>query len=182
MKWNMNVKDLTTIGICIAVSVVLGKFLGVLYRVVPFSRGVINAPFFSFIVALIMYRVRKPGAMTLFSIGYGLIMARMSIFSTMAIIPGGILADIITYILVKEYDSNIKIALCAPIYSAGGILGTFIMVTFFIESAMYRFDGPLALLISVATVYAAGLVGSVSAMKIFPRRLFNSDRQIGSRV
>ncbi len=182
MKWNMSVKDLTTIGICIAVAVVLGKFLGVLYRLVPFSRGVVNAPFFSFIVALIMYRVIKPGAMTLFAIGYGLIMARMSIFSTIAIIPGGILADIITFILIRKYDSNIKIALCAPIYSVGGIIGTFITVTFFIESAMYRFDGPLALLISIFTVYIAGLVGSISAMTIFPRRLFNSDKKIGSGI
>ena len=182
MKWNMNVKDLTTIGICIAVAVVLGKLLVVLYRIIPFSRGIINAPFYSFIIALILYRVRKPGAMTLFALGYGLIMARISIFSTLSIIIGGILADIITLALIRKFDSNLKIALCAPIYSAGGIVGTFLTVTFLIESSIYRFEGPLALSISVITVYIAGLAGSISAMTIFSRRLFNIDRKIGSGI
>ncbi len=182
MKWNMSIKDLTTIGICIAIAVVLGKLLGVFYRVIPFSRGIINAPFYSFIMALILYRVRKHGAITLFALGYGLIMARISIFSSVSIIIGGVLADMIALIFVKKYDSNTKIALFAPIYSVGGIIGTFITVTFFIESAMYRFEGPFALLISAVTVYIAGLVGSISAMAIFPRRLFYNDKKIGSRV
>jgi len=182
MKWNMNVKDLATIGICIAVAVVLGKLLGVLYRIIPFSRGIINAPFYSFLIALILYRVRKPGAMTLFALGYGLIMARISIFSTLSIIIGGILADLVMLIFVRKYDSNIKIALCAPLYSVGGIVGAFFTVTFLIESAMYRFDGPLAIFISMITVYLVGLIGSVSAMTIFPGRLFYNDRKIGSGI
>lgn len=182
MKWNMNVKDLTTIGICIAIAVVLGKVLGVLHRIMPFSRGVVNAPFYSFLIALILYRVKKPGAMTLFALGYGLIMARISIFTTISIIIGGLLADIIALIFVKKYDSNIKIALCSPIYSVGGIIGTFITVTFLIESPLYNFEGSLALLISVVTVYIAGLFGSISAMKIFSRRLFNYDKKIGSGI
>jgi len=182
MKWNMNVKDLTTIGICIAVAVVLGNLLGVLHRIMPFTRGVVNAPFYSCLIALILYRVRKPGAMTLFALGYGLIMARISIFSTIAIITGGILADIVTFLLVRKYDSNIKIALCAPIYSAGGIVGTFFTVTFLIESAIYRFDGPLALLISIGTVYLSGLIGSTFAIKILTTRIFNNDKKFGSGI
>lgn len=173
IKWNMTVKDLTTIGICIAIAVVLGRVLGVLHRVMPFSRGIVNAPFFSFLVALILYRVRKLGAMSLFAIGYGLIMARLSIFSTMAIITGGIMADIITFLIVRNYNSDIKILLCAPIYSAGGIIGTFFTVTFFINSPMYMFEGRLALLISVASVYVAGLFGSFTAVRLCRNRIFN---------
>ncbi len=182
MKWNMNVKDITTIGICVAIAVVLGKLLAVLHRIMPFSRGVINAPFYSFLIALILYRVRKPGAMTLFALGYGIIMARISIFSTISIIIGGVLADIIILIFVKKYDSDVKIALCAPIYSAGGIIGTFFTVTFLIKSPLYSFDGPLALLISATTVYIAGLFGSFFAVKIFQKRLFINDKKIGSGI
>lgn len=182
MKWNMNVQDLTTIGICIAIAVILGKFLGVIHRIVPFSRGIVNAPFYSFLIALILYRVRKPGAMTLFAIGYGLIMARLSIFAAGSIIIGGVLADIITYLLIKNYDSDLKIALSAPIYSAGGIIGTFIVVTYLTESALYNFQGSLALIVSIITVYIAGLFGSFAAMKIFQKRLFFSNKEIKHKV
>lgn len=182
LKWNMDVKDLTTIAICIAIAVVLGNVLGVLHRVMPFSRGVINAPFYSFLIALILYRVRKPGAMTLFAFGYGFLMARISIFSTISIIVGGVLADIVTYIFVRKYDSNIKIALCAPIYSVGGMVGTYFVVTFLIESRLYNFDGPLALLISVVTVYISGLLGSLLAMNKFTKRLFYNDENVKSGI
>lgn len=171
MKWNIDARDLTTIGICIAIAVVLGKFLGVLHRVIPFSRGVINAPFYSFLITLILYRVRKPRAMTLFAVGYGLIMARISIFSTISIIIGGVLADVISFICIRKYDSNIKIALCAPMYSVGSIIGTFFVVTFLTKSSLYVFEGLLALLISIIGVYIAGLIGSFTAIKIFPKRL-----------
>ena len=103
IKWNMNVRDIATIGMCIAIAVILGKGLGVLHKVMPFSRGVINAPFYSFLMALILYKTRKPGSMSLFALGYGIIMARISIISTISIIIGGVLMQIfISPELMKE--------------------------------------------------------------------------------
>ncbi|WMJ81791.1 MptD family putative ECF transporter S component [Clostridium sp. MB40-C1] len=171
MKWNMTIKDLTTIGICIAIAVVLGKVLGVLHSIIPLSRGVINAPFYSFLITVMIYKIRKPGIMTMFALGYGLIMIRISIFMSIAIIIGGILADIVNLLILKNYDSKIKIALCAPIYSVGGIIGTFFVVTFMVNSPRYLFQGKLALLISIISVYIAGLIGSFTAIKIMPERL-----------
>lgn len=171
LSWNFTVKDLTTIGICIALAVVLGKALGVLHGVLPFSRGIINAPFYSFLIAVMLYKIRKPGVMAMFAMGYGLIMIHISIFMSVAVIIGGLLADFVLLIIVRKFDSNLKIALCAPIYSVGGIIGTFIVVTFFVNSPRYIFEGPLALAISAVTVYLAGLLGSFSAMKMMPRRL-----------
>jgi hypothetical protein len=79
MKYKMlNIRDLATIAMCIAIAVVLGKVVGIFHKVLPFSRSVINAPFFSFIVAMMLYKVRKPGAVSLFGLGYGFMMARMS--------------------------------------------------------------------------------------------------------
>lgn len=175
MKWHMSVKDLTTIAICIALAVVLGKGLGVIHRLLPGFRSIINAPVYSLLIALILYRVRKPGAMTLFAVGYGLIMLRISIFMTFSVIIGGVLADLIVLIVVRKYDSNMKIALCAPIYSVGGIIGTFIITTFFIKSSMYHFQGPIALVVSMVSVYFSGLLGSLLAMKIYQERLVHVD-------
>lgn len=172
MKWNMTVKDLTSISICIAIAVVLGKLLGMLHGMLPFSRSIINAPFYSFLMAVMLYRTKKPGTMTLFALGYGGIMIGISsIFMSIAIIIGGILGDLILLLVVRKYDSNLKIALCAPIYSAGGIFGTFIVVTYMTESARYVFQGPLALIISIVSVYLIGLSGSLFAMKIMPEKL-----------
>lgn len=172
MKWNMTVKDLTTISISIAIAVVLGKLLGVLHGILPFSRGIVNAPFYSFLMAVMLYRTKKPGTMTLFALGYGGIMIGIaSIFMSMAIIIGGILADMILFIVVRKYDSNLKIALCAPIYSAGGIFGTFIVVTYITESSRYIFQTPIAIIISMISVYLIGLIGSLLAMKVMPSKL-----------
>lgn len=172
MKWNMTVKDLTSIAICIAIAVVLGKLLGMLHGFLPFSRGIINAPFYSFLMAIMLYRTKKPGTMTLFALGYGTIMIGISsIFMSIAVIIGGILGDLILLLVVRKYDSNLKIALCAPIYSAGGIFGTFIVVTYITESARYVFESPAALIISIVSVYLIGLIGSLFAMKIMPPKL-----------
>jgi hypothetical protein len=82
LKYKMlNVRDLAAIAMCIAIAVVLGKVVGIFHKVLPFSRGIINAPFFSFIIAMMLYKIRKPGAVSLFAMGYGLMMVRMSIFA-----------------------------------------------------------------------------------------------------
>ncbi len=172
MKWNMTVKDLTTISISIAIAVVLGKLLGMLHGFLPFSRGIINAPFYSFLMAIMLYRTKKPGTMTLFALGYGGIMVGIaSVFMSLSIIIGGILGDLILLLVVRRYDSNLKIALCAPIYSAGGIFGTFIVVTYITESSRYVFQTPLAIIISMVSVYFVGLIGSLLAMKVMPSKL-----------
>lgn len=172
MKWNMTVKDLASISVCIAIAVVFGKLLGMLHGVLPFSRGIVNAPFYSFLMAVMLYRTKKPGTMTLFALGYGTIMMGISsIFMSIAVIIGGILGDLILLLVVRKYDSNLKIALCAPIYSAGGIFGTFIVVTYITESIRYVFQSPLVLIISIVSVYFIGLSGSLLAMKIMPSKL-----------
>lgn len=172
MKWNMTVKDLTTISISIAIAVVLGNLLGMLHGFLPFSRGIINAPFYSFLMAIMLYRTKKPGTMTLFALGYGAVMIGIaSVFMSISIVIGGILGDLILLLVARNYDSNFKIALCAPIYSAGGIFGTFIVVTYITESSRYVFQSPIALIISMVTVYLMGLMGSLLAMKIMPSKL-----------
>ncbi|PKM50296.1 MAG: hypothetical protein CVV02_11730 [Firmicutes bacterium HGW-Firmicutes-7] len=173
MKSNMTTKDLTTIGVCIAIAVVLGKVLGILHSVIPFTRGIINAPFYSFLIAVMLYRIRKPGTMIMFALGYGLTMSYISIFMSMAVIIGGIIGELIMLVVTRKYHSNFIIALCAPIYSVGGIIGTFFVVTFVVNSPRYIFEGYFALLISVISVYIAGLFGSFTAMKIMPIKLRN---------
>ncbi|WMJ77091.1 MULTISPECIES: hypothetical protein [unclassified Sedimentibacter] len=172
MKYKMlNVKDLATIAMCVAIAVVLGKVVGVFHKILPFSRGVINAPFFSFIIAMMLYKVRKPVAVSLFAVAYGFMMARMSIFATISIAAGGIVADIIISIILRDFKSDTKIAIFAPIYSVCGIIATFIMTTFFIKSSLYSFGGTVAVVISAVSVYGAGAIGAFFAMKLYQTRL-----------
>jgi hypothetical protein len=167
----LNVKDLATIAMCIAIAVVLGKVVGIFHKILPFSRGVVNAPFFSFIIAMMLYKVRKTGAVTLFAMGYGFMMARMSMFGTISIVAGGIAADIIISIILRNFSSDTKIAIFAPIYSVCGIVSTFIMTTFFIKSSLYSFGGTVAMAIGAVSVYAAGAIGSFFAMKLYQTRI-----------
>lgn len=172
MKYKMlNVRDLATIAMCIAIAVVLGKVVGIFHKLLPFSRSVINAPFFSFIVAMMLYKVRKPGAVSLFGLGYGAMMARMSIFGTLSIAAGGIVADIIISLILRDYSSNTKIAIFAPLYSVCGVISTFIMTTFFIKSSLYSFGGTVVMAIGAVSVYVAGAIGAFFAMKLYQTRL-----------
>ena len=172
MKYKMlNVRDLAAIAMCIAIAVVLGKVVGIFHKVLPFSRGIINAPFFSFIIAMMLYKIRKPGAVSLFAMGYGLMMVRMSIFAFLSIAAGGIVADIIITLILRDYSSNTKIAIFAPIYSVCGIISTFIITTFFIKSSLYSFGGAIAMIISAVSVYVAGAIGAFFAMKLYQTRL-----------
>lgn len=172
MKYKMlNVRDLATIAMCIAIAVVLGKVVGIFHKILPFSRGVINAPFFSFIIAMMLYKVRKPGAVSLFAVAYGFMMVRMSIFGTLSIVAGGIAADIIISVILRDFRSDTKIAIFSPIYSVCGIISTFVMTTFFIKSSLYSFGGTIAMVISAIAVYAAGAIGAFFAMKLYQTRL-----------
>jgi len=172
MKYKMlNVRDLSAIAMCIAIAVVLGKVVGIFHKILPFSRSVVNAPFFSFIIAMMLYKVRKFGAVSLFAVGYGFMMARMSIFGTLSIAAGGIAADIIISVILKDFKSDAKIAIFSPVYSVCGIISTFIITTFFIKSSLYSFGGALAMGISAVSVYAAGAIGAFFAMKLYQTRL-----------
>jgi len=172
MKHNMlNVKDLAIIAMCIAIAVVLGNVVGILHKILPFSRGIVNAPFFSFIIAMMLYKIRKFGAVSLFALGYGLMMLRISVFTTLAVSSGGIAADIIIGAFLRDYSSDIKIAIFAPIYSVCGIIATFIITTFFIRSSLYSFGGALTMSISALSVYLAGAIGSFFSMKLFKTRI-----------
>ena len=167
----LNVRDIATIAMCIAIAVVLGKVVGIFHKMLPFSRGVINAPFFSFIIAMMLYKIRKPGAVSLFAIVYGFMMARMSIFGTLSIAAGGIAADIIISVILKDFRSDTMIAIVSPIYSVCGIISTFMMTTFFIKSSLYSFGGTVAMVISAVTVYVAGAIGAFFAMKLYQTRI-----------
>ena len=172
MKYKMlNVKDLAAIAMCIAIAVVLGRAVGIFHKILPFSRSVINAPFFSFIIAMMLYKIRKPGAISLFAVAYGFMMARMSIFGTLSIAAGGIAADIIISAILRDFKSDTKIAIFSPIYSVCGIISTFIMTTFFIKSSLYSFGGALTMVIGSVSVYAAGAIGAFFAMKLYQARL-----------
>lgn len=172
MKYKMlNVKDIATIAMCIALAVVLGKVVGIFHKILPFSRGVINAPLFSFIIAMMLYKVRKPGAVSLFALGYSVMMARMSIFAFLSIAAGGVVADLIISIILRDFKSDTMIAIFTPIYSVCGIIATFIMTTFFIKSSLYNFGGTIAMVISAVSVYVAGAIGAFAAMKLYQTRL-----------
>lgn len=172
MKFKMlNTRDLATIAMCIAIAVVLGKVLGIFHRILPFSRNVINAPFFSFIITMMLYKVKKPGAISLFAIAYGFIMARMSMFGMLSIMAGGVTADIVLSIILGDFKSDIKVAVFTPIYSVCGFISTFIVTTLFIKTSVFNSGGAIAMIIGAVSVYVAGAIGAFFAMKLYQTRL-----------
>lgn len=172
MKSKLTLNDTVTIAMCVALAVVLGKVLGLLHQVLPFARSTINAPVFCFIIGMILYRIRKPGAISLFAIVYGLFMARISVISTVAIAVGGIVADILIRLIVRDYKSDLKIALCTPLYSVSNVIASLVSVTLFVRKTMFTTQAITAMLISAIVVYAVGLVGSIFNKVVFRPYIF----------
>ncbi len=162
----MSTRNLATISISVALAIVLGRLMPLLYGAIPISRNLVNAPVFSFLLTATIYKTRQTRTIALFGLIYGLYMMHISVFAGASIIVGGLIGEVLSRIFIGEYDSSLKIALAGPLFSAGSVFASFLVVTYIIDSVRYRFPGTWALLAMFVYVYALGLVASFAATKL----------------
>lgn len=169
----MTVQDLAFIAICVALATVLGKGLGVLYKIFPPGRVFFNAPVYSMLVAMILYKVRKHGAMVLFGAVYGLLMIRFSPFASLSIFSGAVLAELAGFLITKNFESSRIINLVAPLYSLGGVIATMVVGKLFLPgSRIVSHHSFMGWVLTLLGVYILGYLGSRLATKVILPRVF----------
>ncbi|MGB9500042.1 MAG: MptD family putative ECF transporter S component [Dissulfuribacterales bacterium] len=113
-----SVKDYIFIALMAAVMVIIGYLTVplVIHIPVPGIRSVISAPFMAVFFALALARVEKPGAATLLSFFIAMVYSMISIILAIMIVTGGIAADIVTWLVFRDYRRPAARVLAGCVY------------------------------------------------------------------
>ena len=167
------VKDWVLMGLSLAMMIVVGK---VLYSIsltlpIPSSRVLVTAPVFAFIYTATSMQTKRIGTVTVISLAYGLYMLKFSIFGALAGALSGVLCDILTFIIFKNYDKLENIVYSVPIRSTISVWTSYFIVTKFVPSSRFVQAGVIPTIIISIVIYFVGLAASKYTAKIFAKRM-----------
>ena len=167
------VRDWVLMGLSLAMMIVVGK---VLYSIsltlpIPSSRVLVTAPVFAFIYTATSMQTKRIGTVTVISLAYGLYMLKFSIFGALAGVLSGVLCDILTFIIFKNYDKLENIVYSVPIRSTISVWTSYFIVTKFVPSSRFVQAGVIPTIIISIVIYFVGLAASKYTAKIFAKRM-----------
>ena len=168
----LTTKDISIMGISLALMFIFGKGLYLLSRFfpIPGSRIFTTTPLFTFILTGAVLKTKKIGTVSIITGLLGLLLFRFSIYGGIAVGLAGFLADFITFIIFRKYTDFKSIYLSVPLNSSISVWTSFFIVNIFVpDSKFVQVAGLLTLLVSVL-VYGLSLLCSISTIKIFKRR------------
>lgn len=169
----LKTKDLVFIAMCVAIFVVAGRIFYMIsqFLPIPSSRVLTTAPLYTFIITGACLVTRKIGTISIISILYAVFMLRFSPFASIAVGLSGIFCDLVTFLIFKSYDTNIKIILSTPLRSFFSVWTSFFTVNLFVPGSRFIQAGFLASLSVSITVYLLALLSSYVAEKVLVRRI-----------
>ena len=167
------VRDWVLMGLSLAMMIVVGK---VLYSIsltlpIPSSRVLVTAPVFAIISTGTAMQTKRIGTVTVISLAYGLYMLKFSIFGAFAGVLSGVLCDILTFIIFKNYDKLENIVYSVPIRSTISVWTSYFIVTKFVPSSRFVQAGVIPTIIISIVIYFVGLAASKYTAKIFAKRM-----------
>ena len=98
-------------------------------------------------------------------------MLKFSIFGALAGVLSGVLCDILTLIIFKNYDKLENIVYSVPMRSAISVWTSYFIVTKFVPSSRFVQAGVIPTLIITVVIYFVGLAASKYTAKIFAKRM-----------
>ncbi|WP_243342954.1 hypothetical protein [Anaerococcus sp. AGMB09787] len=166
-------RDWVLMALALALMVVVGRLLYTISMTLPIpsSRVLVTAPVFAFIYAATAMVTRRIGTVSIISIAYGLYMMRMTIFGALAGVLSGILADIITLVIFRNYKKNRNIVYSVPIRSCISVWTSFFIVKFFVPQSRFIQAGYIPTAIVTVVIYFVGLLVSKYTVEILNKRL-----------
>lgn len=172
------VKDWVLMGLSLAMMIVVGKILYTLSLSLPIpsSRVLMTAPAFSFIYTATILKTRKIGTISLISLCYAIYMLRFSIFGALAGLIGGVLSDILTLIIFKNYDKESNIFYSVPTKSAFSVWTSFFIVKLFVPQSRFVQAGIIPTIIVTIIIYLIGYLASRYTLEIFSKRIVKAWR------
>jgi len=173
---SFRVKDWVLMGLSLAIMIVIGK---VLYSVslalpIPSSRVLVTAPVFSFIYTATILKTRKIGTVTLISLCYGIYMLRFSVFGALAGIVSGVLSDILTIIIFKNYNKDSNIIYSVPMKSAIAVWTSFFIVKLFVPQSRFVQAGIIPTIIITIVIYFIGYLASRYTVSVFSKKIVST--------
>ena len=167
------VRDWVLMGLSLAMMIVVGKMLYSfsLTLPIPSSRVLVTAPVFAFIYTATAMQTKRIGTVTVISLAYGLYMLKFSIFGAAAGVLSGIICDLLTLLIFKNYDKLENIVYSVPIRSMISVWTSYFIVTRFVPSSRFVQAGVIPTLIISIVIYFVGLAASKYTAKIFAKRM-----------
>lgn len=98
-------------------------------------------------------------------------MLKFSIFGALAGVLSGVLCDILTFIIFKNYDKLENIVYSVPIRSTISVWTSYFIVTKFVPSSRFVQAGVIPTIIISIVIYFVGLAASKYTAKIFAKRM-----------
>lgn len=172
-------RDWVLMGLSLAMMIVIGK---VLYQIskalpIPSSRVLVTAPVFAFIYTATAIHTKRIGTVTVISFAYGLYMLRFSFFGALAGVLSGLLCDILTYIIFRNYDKVSNIVYSVPFKSTISVWTSYFIVKFMVPNSRFIQAGVIPTLIVTVIIYLVGLAASKYTAKVFAgKRAFAYER------
>lgn len=172
---NFRLKDLVLMGLSLAIMIVIGKILYAISLTLPIpsSRVFMTAPVFSFIFTATILRTKKIGTVSLLSLCYSIYMLRFSFFAFLAGFLSGVIVDIITLIIFKNYYKPRNIYLSVPLKSSISIWTSFFVVNLFVPNSRFVQFSIIPMILITIVVYIIGLLSSKYAIRIFEKRFIS---------
>ncbi|RKD33428.1 hypothetical protein [Thermohalobacter berrensis] len=161
-------------GLTASLMFVVGYFLFISGTVlgIPGAKFFMFAPFFSFMLTVIVSCLRKIGVVSLISCVFAFIMSFISIFMGLAILVSGIFTDIIALILFKGYTTKKKIVFAIPFYPFFSFITASIVVNYVTGNKLFMLaPNPLTLIALSIIIYTLGFIGSNVATKVVVSRI-----------
>lgn len=109
--------------------------------------------------------------MSIISILYGLFMLRISLFAAMAVAFSGILADLVTFLVFRNYNTYKKIILSTPLRSFFSVWTSFFVVNIMVPGSKFVQAGIIPTLAVSITVFLIALLSSFAATRVLVRRI-----------
>ncbi len=172
MKFTL--RDYLEIAIIVALMIVLGFFFYSLGRILVFpgSKILTQATFLGFMLACILHRVRKMGALILTGFVFGGIMSFITVLMGAVILLSAILAESIAYIIFKRYH-DVSIKITVAMFAIFAFLLTLIASVYVTgsEFAIEVGSNWHIIIVSVAIAFLLGLIGGILGVRLMNKRL-----------
>lgn len=166
-------RDWVLMGLSLAMMIVIGKALYSISKMLPIpsSRVLVTAPVFGFIYSATAMQTRRIGTVTAISFAYALYMMRYSVFGALAGLLSGVLCDVLTYIIFRNYDKVENIVYSVPLKSTISVWTSYFIVKFMVPNSRFVQAGVIPTLLVTIVIYFVGLAASRYTAKIFGRKL-----------
>ncbi|ABR46700.1 hypothetical protein Amet_0473 [Alkaliphilus metalliredigens QYMF] len=175
MKYD--VKDIAIIALTAALTVVIGYLFYVVgsFFPIPGYKFIIFAPFLGFMIFIPTRKIQKVGVISAVSIVFAALMTPVSVFMGIAIFMTGITTDLLTLLLLHNYNQMWKITASVGLYPMFSVLWSFLVSYYFTGNAMYQLVGGwISILLLCLVIYILGVVGAYLSNKVIFSRISKS--------